>query len=86
MRAVERFGLTYQELKTMVRHSLEYSFLDGGSLWGDAARFRPAPACAADRPGNAAPSTPCRRFLDGSARARLQWKLEAEFIRFEKQF
>jgi len=86
MRAVERFGLTYGELKTMVRHSLEYSFLDGASLWADAARFRPARHCAADRPGNPALSAPCRRFLEGSERARLQWKLEAGFARFEKQF
>ncbi len=86
MRAVERFGLTYPQLKTMVRNSLEYSFLDGASLWADAARFRPTGACAADRPGSAAPSAPCRRFLAGSERARLQWKLEADFLRFEKRF
>lgn len=86
MRAVEHFGLTYGELKAMVRHSLEYSFLGGESLWADAARFRPVRDCAADRPGNAALSAPCRRFLEGSERARLQWKLEAEFVRFENQF
>lgn len=86
MRAVERFGLTYGELKTMVRHSLEYSFLGGASLWADAARFRPARACAADRLGSSAPSASCRRFLEGSDRARLQWKLEADFIRFEERF
>ena len=34
-RAVETFGLTYAELKEIVRNSLEYSFLPGASLWGE---------------------------------------------------
>ena len=33
--AVEDFGLTYAELKELVRNSLEYSFLPGPSLWDD---------------------------------------------------
>jgi hypothetical protein len=28
----------------------------------------------------------CGQFLEGSEKARLQWKLEEEFNRFEKQF
>ena len=35
VRAVEDFGLTYAELKELVRNSLEYSFLPGSSLWDD---------------------------------------------------
>ena len=35
MSAVEDFGLTYAELKELVRNSLEYSFLPGPSLWDD---------------------------------------------------
>lgn len=31
--AVESYGLTYADLKQMVRNSLEYDFLPGASLW-----------------------------------------------------
>ncbi len=86
MRAVRRFQLTYPQLKTMVRNSLEYAFLDGASLWADAGRFRRVAACALDRPDGSKLSPPCQRLLDGSERARLQWKLEAAFARFENQF
>jgi len=86
MRAVQHFGLTYSQLKTMVRNSLEYSFLPGASLWADAAKFRRTAACGADNPSSSKPSASCQRLLEGSERARLQWKLEAEFARFEKQF
>lgn len=85
MRAVQHFALTYPQLKTMVRNSLEYSFLNGPSLWADAGKFRRAAACGADNPVATAVSPRCRSLLEGSERARLQWKLEAEFIRFEGQ-
>ncbi len=86
MRAMRLFRLTYPQLKSMVRNSLEYAFLPGSSLWADAAKFRRVAACASDRPGQAALSTPCQSLFDGSERARLQWTLEAEFARFERQF
>ena len=38
--AVEDFGLTYAELKELVRNSLEYSFLPGPSLWDDIGAYR----------------------------------------------
>ncbi len=102
MRAVQHFALTYPQLKTMARNSLEYAFLPGASLWADAGKFRRAAACAADRAGDgpgpaeglpageaggrATLSAPCQRLLEGSERARLQWKLENEFARFESKF
>ncbi|MGH9648924.1 MAG: adenosine deaminase family protein, partial [Terriglobales bacterium] len=86
MRAVRRFNLTYRDLKTMARNSLEYAFLNGSSLWSDAAKFVRASACAAGKPGAATVSPRCRQFLDASERARLQWRLEGDFARFESRF
>lgn len=86
MRAVQHFGLTYGDLKKMVRHSLEYSFLTGDSLWADAATFRPVAACASDSPRAAKISQGCRSFLERSPRAKLQWDLEGQFDRFESRF
>ncbi|MGZ4813662.1 MAG: adenosine deaminase family protein [Terriglobales bacterium] len=84
LRAIQTYALSYPALKQMSRHSLEYAFMPGASLWSDAKSFRRA-ACETDRPGASADSwSPgCRKFLDVSPRAQLQWKLEGEFAEFE---
>ncbi len=85
-RAVEDFGLGYTELKTMARTSLEHAFLPGASLWAQTAPFKLTPACAGDTPAVPEPSPACRRLLQSSERARVQWELEGAFVRFEKRF
>jgi hypothetical protein len=85
-RAVEEFGLTYQQLKTMARTSLEHAFLPGASLWAQTAPFKRTAACASDIPGAPQPSPACGRLLQSSERARVQWELEGAFISFEKAF
>jgi hypothetical protein len=47
--------------------------------------FRLAPPCAADQAGIEKPSAACEEFLATNDRARMQWKLEAEFEKFEKK-
>jgi len=87
LRAVEDFHLPYPEMKRMTRMSVEHSFLPGESLWAvTRPAFRPVAACAAGVAGAAQPSDACAKFLAASARAREQWKLEAEFAAFEKAF
>ena len=87
LRAVEGYRLPYTDLKRMTRQSLEHSFLPGQSLWASTnIVFRPAAACAADIPGTEKPSASCSEFLVANERAREQWKLEAEFAKFEKKF
>jgi hypothetical protein len=81
-RAVETFDLPYATLKELSRNSLEYSFLPGASLWQSPAYAAFAPPCADDTPTRA-PSAACQALLDSSARGRLQWRLEAAFVRFE---
>lgn len=86
LRAVEGYNLTYPQLKNMARASLEHSFLPGVSLWKDAHTFRRVDACAADSPAKASLSSSCRKFLDGSQRAQVQWREEGEFDKFEAKF
>jgi adenosine deaminase len=86
LRAVESYKLSYEDLKRMARQSLEHSFLPGESLWsGTTGTFRAVSACAGAA-GAGKPSAGCEKFLAGSEKAREQWKLEAEFAKFEKRF
>ncbi len=87
LRAVESYRLSYADLKRMARQSLEHSFVPGQSLWADTKLvFRLAPACAVDTPSVEKPSAGCEAFLTANERAREQWKLEAEFAKFEKKY
>jgi hypothetical protein len=85
LRAVQTYdSLGYKNLKRMARMSLEHSFLAGSSLW--ATDFRPATACANDRPASGKVSSACQMFLDANERAQMQWRLEEAFAAFEKKF
>src|ERR1700730_1859158 len=87
LRAVEGYNLSYPEVKRMARQSLEHSFLPGQSLWTETKlQFRLVTACAGDAAGAEKPSSGCQKFLAANERARVQWKLEAEFAMFEKKF
>lgn len=81
LRAVETYDfLTYKDLKKMARLSLEHSFLPGASLWADVKDFYRVSVCGVSN------SPACQKFLGGSERASIQWKLEEEFANFEKEF
>ncbi len=87
LRAVESYRLSYVDLKRMARQSLEHSFLPGQSLWTDTKLvFRMTPACASEPPAAEKRSTACEEFLGANERARMQWKLESEFAKFEKKY
>jgi hypothetical protein len=87
LRAVESYHLSYGDLKRMARQSLEHSFLPGQSLWTDTKLvFRMVPACVGDAAGSENPSAACEQFLAANERARMQWKLESEFAKFEKKY
>jgi adenosine deaminase len=86
VRAVETFGLTYADLKKMVRTSIEHSFLPGTSLWQDEDRFRLiASGCASDTLGAERPSPTCGGFLHSSEKAQQEWELERRFAAFESK-
>ena len=85
-RAVEGYNIGYLTLKRMVRDSLEHAFLPGESLWVAPEDFTVVPACANEKLSDRPTGAPCRDFLAGSEKARLQWKEENEFARFESKF
>ncbi len=78
-RAVEEHGLNYEDLKWLARNSIEYSFLEGASLWRDRNYEEYAEPCEDDERGDE-----CRAFLDGSAKARVQMRLERRLRDFER--
>jgi hypothetical protein len=81
--AVQRYNLKYSDLKRLARNSLEYSFLAGSSLWQSPEFDSMVGVCRGEVPGSAVRSKGCEAFLQGSDRARTQWKLEADYAAFE---
>lgn len=81
--AAQRYGLGYPDLKRLARNSLEYSFLDGQSLWQSSEYRGVVAVCADDTPGLTSLSQDCQTFLQDNPRARNQWQLESEFAEFE---
>jgi adenosine deaminase len=83
-RAAMDFNLSYVDLKTSARTSLEHSFLPGPSLWQQPDSFtRTVPACAGQPLGAANPTPKCLTFLQGSEKAAEQWQLEHRYDLFE---
>jgi hypothetical protein len=85
-RAVEGYNVDYLTLKRMVRDSLEHAFLAGASLWVAPEDFRMVAACSKEKLSDKPAGALCREFLASSEKARLQWKEENEFARFESKF
>jgi adenosine deaminase len=83
LKAVREHQLGYPALKQMARNSLEYSFLEGASLWSDPRTAQRVPACAAARGFEA---QACRQLIDGSVKARLQAELEIDFAVLEQKY
>jgi adenosine deaminase/adenosine deaminase CECR1 len=85
LKAVEDQGLGYLELKTIARNSLQYAFISGNSLWSDGRRFIAVAQCREDVAAMRLMSNDCRQYVEGSEKAKLQWKLEQDFSEFEKR-
>jgi hypothetical protein len=75
-RAVEEHGLDYPALKRAARNSLQYSFLEGTSLWTDASYDSLVTACETEGKG-------CAAYLEANPKAREQWRLEKRLREFE---
>ena len=87
VRAVESYGLSYADLKQMVRTSLEHSFLPGASLWREQDVFtRIDSPCSGGALGTEKPSDSCAKFLKSSEKAAQQWELERRLREFESKY
>jgi adenosine deaminase len=83
-RAAMEFNLSYLDLKSSARTSLEHSFLPGASLWAQPDDFtRANSACASQIPGSTNPTQRCVDFLKSSEKAAEQWELEHRYQLFE---
>ncbi len=80
-KAVEEQGVDYRTLKAMARNSLEYAFVEGGSLWADYDHLTPVEACREVAGG--LEGTSCRAYTAANAKARLQASLELDYRAFE---
>jgi adenosine deaminase len=86
-RAASTYGLSYADLKQLVRTGFEHTFLSGASLWREPDNFTwPVAGCGQDRLGAEKPSAPCAAFLGSSEKAQQQWELERRFREFESSF
>lgn len=86
VKAVQEQHVSYRQLKSMARNSLEYAFVQGQSLWRDMSRLRRTPACAKAQPAQAKLPAACSTYLQANPKAQLQWNLEAALARFEGKF
>ena len=83
-RAAMDFNLSYLDLKSSARTSLEHSFLPGPSLWQKPDAFTQTVSDCAGQPLGAANPTPkCLSFLRSSEKAAQQWELEHRYDLFE---
>jgi adenosine deaminase len=78
-RAVLDYGLSYADLKEMVRNSLEYSFIPGESYWRAHNYSAPVSICLQGRK-----TTNCQMFLKANPKAQSEADLEDRFVSFEK--
>ena len=77
-RAVEEHRVSYQDLKRFARNSIEYSFLEGTSLWANRDYEELAAPCEEEE------SRECYAFLSANAKARVQMQLERRLREFEE--
>jgi len=86
VRAVERYGLNYADLKKMARTGLAHAFLPGKSLWSAEDLFtRAVSECGKDTLGSEKPTKGCAEFLKMNQKAQQQWELERRFRDFEAE-
>lgn len=84
VRAAHDYNLSYAQLKTLARNSLEYSLLPGKSLWKSTSPYIMGDECK-DSLTNKKTGI-CQKLLTENPKANKQWALETKFVEFERQF
>lgn len=72
--------LDYAAIKQINRNALTYAFIEGKSLWDDAAKALPVTACTV------LDSASCHAFIKNNRKAQLQWQLEKNLNAFEQNY
>jgi hypothetical protein len=78
--AVTSYGLTYSDVISLQRNSLEYSFLPGQSLWEETGNWRLALPCRSSPKDQ--PSSACLTLLKSSKKAEFEWNYERSLENF----
>jgi hypothetical protein len=78
-RAVEEHGVSYADLKRFARNSIEFSFIEGASLWSSRDYRAYAAACSDTSAAG------CRSYLDANPKARVEMRLEQRLREFEER-
>lgn len=77
-------SVSYSDIRTFARNSLEYSFLSGEGIWAAAGNYSQIrKECAGCLPGTECKE--CRAFLDKNDKAKAEWRLEGDLAAFEKE-
>ncbi|HET6856976.1 MAG TPA: adenosine deaminase [Streptomyces sp.] len=86
--AVTDQGLTVRQLRQLARASLDHAFIEGGNLWKERDRYDAfAAPCRNDTPDpGRRPGAACRKYLAGSPKAGLQWRLEEDWRAFTDRY
>ncbi|BBM86865.1 hypothetical protein [Candidatus Uabimicrobium amorphum] len=84
IKAIRRYDLNYYDVLTLVRNSLEYSFLEGESLFitGDYSKINPQFSDV--RSKNWQANDQQQQIMEKNAKLRQQVKLERKIVAFEK--
>ena len=85
LRAALDQHLTYRQLKTLARNSLEHAFLPGASLWTTIGAAGRRVRCDGHDGDRRPAECDCAAYLATSERAAMQWELERRFLAFESQ-
>ncbi len=91
-RALETYGLSYDDLKYLSRNALAYSFLPGESLLASTRTGKMVEECDYDTTAPAADEVVedqveiCLEFMFRNEKARLQSELERRFTEFEANY
>ena len=88
VRAADTYPLSYRDLKSMVRTSIEHSFLPGASLWETVTpeKLEIAVSACREQLGADSPRGPCATLIHRSEKAQQEWELERRFHAFESSF
>ena len=76
----------YPDFKEFVRNSIEYSFLDGESIWLEKGIYMATrPELEGCDPATGSLTQAGKNFLQENDKAREEWKLEGDLVAFEEK-
>jgi adenosine deaminase len=83
-RAITTYGLHWEQVRQLIRNSMDQAFIQGKGLWRISGDYNHVvDACATDLHSEVRVSPECDAFLRENAKAAEQWRLEKRLAAFE---